>query len=444
MQAGKVMQDGSIKRKGNRRLPCRIRKNPIINAGCKAKNRHFDRTEKNRCKNRCRDRKEKFGKVVNILPLTAGICLLITLFCGLMIPPALAQSPENNGYVADKPLEVYSHDTVQGDLIYTVGDSYYSGKVYPGDVYSVIHNVNLPEGATVKFARLYVYWTWSAEGITGRYPEMNLSFNGESLEPEREYSDRKGWGIYDYPTGTWAYDVSTYVPGSGTFKTDIENIGSGTPYVCFDGVGLLIVYTDPNGKYMEYWIGEGAEELNSQMDENGNPLYYASPNQTICEMLRPTLQFPVRSATLWTIIQSGNWEDNILLVNGNEFPGICNGKPYPDLDIDTREVKDYLKSGENSILFQAVGDYAVPSGSFLVVEKDSLTEEAQVDSQAEDVQASLEETSENPGTSDIENSGDETSGDKTENTPGFEFISTLVIITGGKLAAGHRKQKTRK
>ena len=193
-------------------------------------------------KYRHRDRREKPGRVGNMLCLATGLCCLITVLCCLLVAPALAQAPENNGYVADKPLEVYSHDMVQGGLTYTVGNSYYSGKVYPGDVYSVSHNVNLPEGATVKLARLYVYWAWSAEGVTGRYPELNLSFNGEELEPEREYSDRKGWGIYDYPTGTWAYDVSAYIPGSGVFSTDIENTGSGASYVCFDGVGLLLVY----------------------------------------------------------------------------------------------------------------------------------------------------------------------------------------------------------
>lgn len=411
-----------------------IKKDLEINTEQRAKNRQTKRI--------CKGRREISSRVGNTLCLAVGLCSLMAVLCCLMITPVFAQSPENNGYVADKPLEVYSHDTVQGDLFYTVGNSYYSGKVYPGDVYSVSHNVNLPEGATVKFARLYTYWTWSAEGVTGRYPEMNLSFNGERLEPEREYSDRKGWGIYDYPTGTWAYDVSAYVSGSGTFSTDIENTGSGTPYVCFDGVGLLIVYTDPNGKYIEYWIGEGADELNSQIDENGNPLYYATSNQTICEMLRPTLQLPVLSATLWTVTQSGNWEDNALLVNEEKFPGICNGKPYPDLDIDVREVKDYLKSGENSILFQAAGDYVVPSGAFLVLEKDSLAEEAQ---------ASPGEPSGNPGEKDItpeasgtESSGTETSGTEAEKAPGFELISTLVLLTGGKLAAGHRKQKARR
>lgn len=269
---------------------------------------------------------------------------------------------------------------------------------------------------------------------------MKLSFNGEELTPEREYTDRKGWGIYDYPTGTWAYDVSDRISGSGTFVTDLENTGSGASYVCFDGAGLLIVYTDPNGKYIEYWVSEGADMLNSQVDENDNPLYYTTPDQTICEMLKPTLQLPFRSATLWTITQSGNWEDNTLLVNEEKFPGICNGKPYPDLDIDVREIKDYLKSGENSILFQAIGDYVVPSGTFLVIERDSL---------AGVTQASTGETSENPEETDPTPEASETrtqaetSEKETEKAPGFEFISTLVFLTGGKLIAGYRKQEAR-
>jgi hypothetical protein len=48
--------------------------------------------------------------------------------------------------------------------------------------------------------------------------------------------------------------------------------------------------------------------------------------------------------------------------------GICDGIPHPDLDIDTRDVTEHLTVGKNTIYFQAVEDYAVPSGSFLVVE----------------------------------------------------------------------------
>jgi hypothetical protein len=129
--------------------------------------------------------------------------------------------------------------------------------------------------------------------------------------------------------------------------------------------------------------------------------------------------------------------DNVLLVNEKEFPGICSGKPYPDLDIDVRDITACLKSGENFILFQAVGDYVVPSGAFLVLEKDSLAEEEQ---------ASTGEMSGNPEETDLtsEESGIETSGTEAENATGFEFFSTLVFLTGGKLAADHRKQEIQK
>lgn len=357
-----------------------------------------------------------FNRLIRLFCVMVGLCCLLAV-------PALAQTPENNGYIADKPLETYVHDSVKGDLYYSVGSSYYSGKVYPGDIYSVTHNVDLPEGTTVKFARLYNYWTWSAEGVTGRYPEMKLSFNGKELTPEKEYTDRKGWGIYDYPTGTWAYNVTDLISGSGTYSTEIENTGPDASFVCIGGAGLLIVYTDPNGKDIEYWINEGADELDSQMDETGKPLYYATPNETICEMLKPTLQLPVRSATLWTIAQSGDWTNNTLLVNDQKFPGITDGKPYPDLDTDTRDITDYLKSGENAILFQAIGDYVVPSGAFLVIEKDPLAEEAA------------------QGSEETYGKTQETSGAEAGKTPGFGFDYTLALLTGGKLAAGYRQKK---
>jgi hypothetical protein len=348
------------------------------------------------------------------------------LFSLLIVPAYAQQVPEINGYTADKPFVLYSHESIQGDLYYSTGSSYYSEKLYPGEVYTVSHSVDLPEGSTVKLARLYNYWIWSAEGITGRDPEMKLSFNEVELEPDSEYSDRKGWGMYDYPSGTWAYNVSTYINNSGTFSTSIENTGPETSYFCIDGIGLLIVYTDPNGNDIEYWISEGADELNSQMDENGNPLYYASPNQTICDMLSPNVQFPIDRATLWTVTQAGNWEDNLLQVNSEEFSGICNGKPYPDLDIDTRDVTDYLTSGENIIRLQAVGDYVIPSNSFLVIERssDNLVKE-------EDLWNTETADDENPGNSENE-------------APGFSIGLTIATLTAGKFAALRRQQNIRK
>ena len=296
------------------------------------------------------------------------ILLLCTLLCVSMMPAA-AQEPEMNGYAADKPLTTYSHDTITGGLAYSTGDSYYSGKLYTGDTYTVYHSVSIPEGAAVKFARLYNYWTWSAKGATGKYPVMALTFDGSLLSPEVEYNDRKGWGIYDYPGGTWAYDVTEQIAGSGSHTVVVENTGQAGDFFCMDGIGLLVVYTDANGKYIEYWVNEGCDILSSQMKNDGTPMYYTAPDQTITEMMSPTIsKQAVKSATLWTIVQSGNWDANTLWVNNMNRTGICDGTPHPDLDVDMRDVTGHLKDGTNVIRFQAVGDYAAPSGSILVVE----------------------------------------------------------------------------
>ncbi|MDQ1252585.1 MAG: hypothetical protein QG646_1706, partial [Euryarchaeota archaeon] len=178
---------------------------------------------------------------------------------------SITQQVQHNGYVGDKPLETYAHGIVDGNIIYDYGNSVYSGKVLGGSSYTVTHNLTLPANATVKFARLYNFWTWSATGTTGVYPTMNLQFQGKSLAPNKEYSDQKGWGsIYDYPSGTWAYDVTDLVKESGTFTTTVTNANSDTSnFVCFDGIGLLVVYEDGSGKDTEYWINEGCDMVNT-------------------------------------------------------------------------------------------------------------------------------------------------------------------------------------
>jgi len=310
---------------------------------------------------------------LNILKRNIILCIILL---SLLTVTAAAQEPEIDGYEADKPLSTFSHDSIKGGLTYTVGDSYYSGKLWTGDTFTVHSSVSLPEGAVVKFARLYSYWTWSAKIATGRYPDMKCTLDGVELDPDKQHSDRKGWGIYDYPTGTWSYDVTDYVTQSGSYTVVIENIGPEDTFFCMDGVGLLVVYADEQGKYIEYWINEGCDMLNSQVEDDGT-LAFSTPDKTITEMMNPTIsQGPVKNATLWTIVQSGNWDANRLWVNDMNWSGICDATPYPDLDIDIRDITEHLTVGENTIRFQAVGDYVVPSGSFLVVEIEPTAEGA--------------------------------------------------------------------
>ncbi len=341
---------------------------------------------------------------INILKINIISCIILL---SLLTVTSAVQEPEINVYAADKPLSTFSHDTIKGGLTYTAGDSNYSGKLWTGDTYTVHNPVSLPEGAVVKFARLYNYWTWSAEGNTGRYPDMELTLDGVKLDPDIKYNDRKGWGIYDYPAGTWSYDVTNYVTQSGSYMAVVENTGPDGSFFSMNGVGLLVVYTDEEGMDIEYWVNEGCDMLNPGLEDDGSSTY-TTTDQTITEMMTPTIsQGLVKKATLWTIVQSGNWDANKLWVNDMNWPGICNGTPHPGLDIDMRVITEHLTSGKNTIRFQAVEDYVIPSGSFLVVE--------------------IEPTAEGASTSiSSEQSAEGASASK--GIPGFEVMPAIVPI----------------
>ena len=339
---------------------------------------------------------------INDMQNVVQILSVVLLF--LLAMPAAAQEPEINGLAADKPLSTYSHDTIKGGITFTTGNSDYSGNMFSGDTYNVDQTVSIPEGTVVKLARLYSYWTWSGEGSTGKYPDMKVTFDTFELEPDQKYNDRKRWGPYDYPSGTWAYDVTEHITGSGTYTIVVENTGPSGAFFALNGIGLVVVYTDTNGKDIEYWINEGCDMLNSQMNDDGSPKYYTTPEQTITELMKPTIsQATIKSASLWTIIQSANWDENALKVNGKEWSGIYGGIPHPGLDIDSRDITAHLNPGENNIQFQAVGDLAVPSGSLLVVEYDSSSDGGLQESGQQDIST-------------------------TNDVPGFGGIFSIVLV----------------
>jgi len=269
-----------------------------------------------------------------------------------------------NGYRGDKPLTIYSHETITGDLTYSVGSSYYSGKLFPGSTYQVEHTISIPSGATVKFARLYAYWTWSAIGTTGRYPDLKLTFNGDVLSPAATYDDRKGFSdYYDYPSGTWAYDVTNYVTGSGDHTTAIANNGPENSFFVMDGLGLLVVYTEPDGDEIEYWIAEGCDLISSQ-SESGLTPEEATTQAVFSGSVNPA---NIKEAALTTVVQSGNGIKDMLIFNLKNWTGIYDGTPYSDLDVDEQDVLNELVYNDNIVKMRAVDDYMVPSNAFLVL-----------------------------------------------------------------------------
>jgi len=292
-----------------------------------------------------------------------------------------SQAVGYNGYTGDKPLTTYANGIIKGNLFYTIGDSFYSGRLFPGKTYTVNHTVTIPSGATVKFARLYNYWTWSYyefPAYLGKYPVMNLTFDGNALLPEAKYDDRKGWGAqYDFPTGTWAYNITSLVTSNGSHTTVVTNTEpeiDRDPTFCMDGLGLLVVYEDASGNEVEYWINEGADMVNT-MDTSGG----LTPQEaTVTSLFPGSINLSrVESARLWTVVQSGGDNGTRLIFNAVNWTHVYPGTPYADLDIDeARDVGDYLVSTDNIAKIEApvfdpynskLGDYLTPSNAFLVI-----------------------------------------------------------------------------
>ena len=282
---------------------------------------------------------------------------LVVLFISMILitPSSFAQS---TGY-AGGVLETYQHGIINGDLLFIAGDSKYRGELSPNTNYSVEFDAIVPEGSTIKVARLYVYWTWSYNGSNGTYPEIEVQSEGNSIAPDKEYTDRKGTGNYDYPGGTYAYDVTDTI-SSDKIHVTVTNIGVGKVF-SINGAGLVLIYEHPDQQLMEYWIDEGADIIRAE-------------GENTSEMVSSKAYFKgeidtsnISSAQLITVVPSGDKGKNLLGFNSMEWGGVYEGYPYEQLAIDTRDVTDYLLPRNNSIEITDKGDYLIPSNAFLIL-----------------------------------------------------------------------------
>ena len=83
---------------------------------------------------------------------------LQNIFMGLIMSVILVTPVAglSNGY-ASGSLDTYMHDTINGDYIFTLGDSQYSGELTSGANYNVTFDIALPEEINITVARLYLY-----------------------------------------------------------------------------------------------------------------------------------------------------------------------------------------------------------------------------------------------------------------------------------------------
>lgn len=290
---------------------------------------------------------KKSSVVCVCMPLLALILTLLTPVCA--------------DYTADRPLATYAHETIYGELLYTIGDSEYTGELSPGDMYTVSFDLDVPESARVKIARLYAYWTWSHAGEEGAYPDMEVTFDGAEVRLDKEYPDRKGYGDYDYPSGTYCYDVTDKVWGRSVYIATVENRATESKTFSMIALALLVIYEDASGEKREYWLNEGCDILNMKMIEHAEDAVTTVPFAGRID------KDEITSATLLTIVPCGDRGENTLIFNDGIWDGVYAGDPYDELAVDERDVTAYVVAKDNLAKIVDEGDYLVPSGAFLIV-----------------------------------------------------------------------------
>jgi hypothetical protein len=308
------------------------------------------------------------------LPLIVVIAVLLAF-----------SSPAAADYSGDHPLTTYEHGFVDGGgLIYeTVTDNttytVLNTTIVP-PLESMTQNIaiTIPAGATVKTARLYNYVTWGKSDFGDKYKigmpaEADLTFNGATVTCQNpltgvcagysppiacrdalpnpinysngaiQYWDTKGpnytCGIkYDYPSGTFAWDVTDLVTGSGTYVATVANNDS-TPtpneYFATFGFGLLVVYEDCCGQEIEYWIDEGCDVLlNTSKYGVSEPI--ATTNAPFSGCIGDVGDVVAAELTIVTMApDKGNWSNWPASMNMNYFNGLTTADEIGPSVIDT-------------------------------------------------------------------------------------------------------------
>ncbi|MDI6885686.1 MAG: DUF3344 domain-containing protein [archaeon] len=299
---------------------------------------------------------KKFGFVV-MRSIVVVMCTVALTFGMAVVIPVCAD------YTGDHPLTTYTHEKIRGDWRYTIGDSEYMGDIAPGDMYLVSFDLDISESSRVKIARLYAYWTGSHAGEEGVYPDMEVTFDGNEVTVDREYRDRKGSGDYDYPSGTYCYDVTDYIWGRRVYTVEVENSATESKSFSMVGLVLLLICEDEKGEELEYWINEGCDMLDMKNIEHAEDAVTTAKFGGKIDRAIDNL----KSATLLTIVPGGDKGENTLVFNERIWDRVYAGDPYDELAIDERDVTGYVVAKDNTVKIVDDGDYLVPSGAFLIL-----------------------------------------------------------------------------
>ena len=250
-----------------------------------------------------------------------------------------------------------------------------------------VHHIDMPDGAVVVGARLYVHWydKWGNYKTypTGCLANLSVNFEGVDLMPEVVHTDSKAFGYYQSPKGCSVFNVSSLVSGSGDYTAIVKNIepigGNNTTLL---GQGLGVVYRGAgHGCRVQLWVLEGTDYLMAADETHGGNNYSVSP-----EAATATVALPgeidltdVVAAELITFVAQGMGSGSDLLFNGEVIKTDAwnaSTEAYPGSKVNGEEVSvlSKLLSSGNTMGFRDNGSGGMQAAcANLLVVHDKLT-----------------------------------------------------------------------
>jgi len=308
---------------------------------------------------------------------------------------ALLVAPAAGTYAGDKPLADSFFFDGRGGYQFSTGNSTYSGTLYTGDRYPVVFTIDLPEDATIRYQRYYVYWAWSRRDQQSVYPTFSVSDSpktGSTLEPAARYTDNKGFSSpSDFYSGVDTFPGTPLGPGKNTVTLVVTNTGEGNSTFVIQGIGALAVYESASSPGGLILVKEGCDMLYNSF---GITQQMATSR---IDFSREIDTGRMKAATLDLVAPSGGYSrsdiirKNALYVNsrgetaippffaqilaivfpdarGGEWTDVFDATSQRQIGIETRDVTRYIGRTGNFAAVQDRGDYLLLTNAILKVE----------------------------------------------------------------------------
>jgi hypothetical protein len=292
-------------------------------------------------------------------------------------------------------MQCYEQDTI--NLVYSVGDSEtlggYNNLWGTSLDYTAnwtANDVSIPAGATIKLARLYVYYNFDRTPAQNVTDYFNLTFNDIPASPAAIYTDRKnpsGFGAsgsstcpmnsYNFKYGELAYNVTNEFNASGN-NASLNNSQPQTDnHVSMSGMLLVVVYEHPSEPKRTICINEGFDMLKSGNYYNRHVGVTPEEATTYANFSGENILLSdVKKANLTTITNHG-WAktgDSGIYFNDDLLGTIGNYAGDTEIGIREDDILSLLQENDNTVTFRSIdsggkygGHWFEATNAFLVV-----------------------------------------------------------------------------